>query len=123
VHDAITTRIDGDSNRGRNADVDEVATTANSKKEAHFIDINNIRNNKLSSISIGNRHKLVTDGHIERISRNGMRNVFCIVEASHVILEHPEHQKVEHKIGNGDSATASMLVTIQRGSVNNGLDD
>lgn len=123
VHDAIVTRNDNSERTGRDNQVDEVATPQNSKKEAHFVDLNNIKSNKLSSISIGNRHKLITDGHIERISRNGMRNVFCIVEATKLELEHPEHQRVEHKIGNGDAATASMLITIQRGSVNNGLDD
>ena len=125
VDDAIVTRTDNLDRSGsaRDNQVDEVATPQNSKKEAHFVDLNNIKSNKLNSISIGNRHKLITDGHIERISRNGMRNVFCIVEASRLELEHPEHQRVVQKIGNGDSATASMLITIQRGSVNNGLDD
>jgi hypothetical protein len=67
-------------------------------------------------ISIGNRHKLTTDGIIRRAI--GLRNTFIVIGQS-LELTHPEHKPVVKQIPMGYVA----ILTIQRGSVNNGLDD
>lgn len=67
-------------------------------------------------ISIGNRHQLSTDGIIKRAT--GLRNTFIVIGQS-LELTHPEHKPVVKQIPIGYAA----ILTIQRGSVNNGLDD
>jgi hypothetical protein len=67
-------------------------------------------------LSIGNRHQLSTDGIIRRAT--GLRNTFIVIGQS-LELTHPEHKSVVKQIPMGYAA----ILSIQRGSVNNGLDD
>jgi hypothetical protein len=70
----------------------------------------------VKEITIGNRHKLTTDGVIKRAT--GLRNTFIVI-GQVLELTHPEHRSVLKQIPVGYAA----ILTIQRGSVNNGLDD
>jgi hypothetical protein len=82
-----------------------------------------------SEISIGNNHRLYTNGIITRIDRfstlgydiwpvEDISNNFLVL-GSILVMKHPEHPTVTRQIQKGEA----MLVTVQRGSLNNGLDD
>jgi hypothetical protein len=88
-------------------------------KNVEVVNLEKLRQENLKRISIGNSHSISTDGYIARSSKLGPRNVFMIIGGSYVILEHPEHKTVTKDIPNG----MALILTIQRGSVNNGLDD
>lgn len=70
----------------------------------------------VSSISIGNRHKMITDGVI--IRAQALRGVFFVV-GSYLELEHPEHKTIHEQIPD----YKALVVSIQRGSLNSGQDD
>jgi hypothetical protein len=88
-------------------------------KNVEVVNLEKLRQENLKRISIGNSHSISTDGYIARSSKLGPRNVFMIIGGSYVLLEHPEHKAVTKDIPNG----MALILTIQRGSVNNGLDD
>jgi len=82
-----------------------------------------------SEISIGNNHRLCTDGIITRIDSfftlgydiwpvEDIRNNFLVL-GSTLVMKHPEHPTVTRQIPKGQA----MLVTVQRGSLNDGLDE
>lgn len=83
----------------------------------NFLSYNNV-------IQIGNRHKVtILDsvfkaGKIERIGIMESRNIWMAVGTT-LVMEHEEHKKVVMPI----QENHAILLTIQRGSVDNGKDD
>ena len=79
---------------------------------------------------IGNKHELNTDGIITGVSVDklsseadtwssvDLSSIFVIL-GSELVIYHPEHLTVRKQI----PADKAFLVSVQRGSINNGTDD